>query len=213
MRDSRFVEGLRVCPDCVDAAMGQCSFCEEVALIDEQGVCRRCHDHLAQKFPDRLSSIIAEVERFLEEAFGMGLLRRYTLQLVGHIPVPPYFTTAVIVRGDFCVMDGRPRIRLREDLREAEFMAVFAHEYTHAWQAENCPPQSRDLLEGFARWVQRKVLFELYEDGESSALERDTREDYGPGLRACLAWEKRLGEKGLIRQVREWTHFPPLSAR
>jgi hypothetical protein len=182
--------------------------CDDTDLLDQHEVCRRCQHLRPEGLPAEVADIVREVESFLTEALGMALVRRYRLELSDQIRGYEHMGPGVVVRGDFRVVEGRPSIRVLRTLEEPIFIAVFAHEYTHAWQAENCPPQSRELLEGFARWVQHKVLFELYEDSFVSSLEADQLEDYAPGLRACLAWERRIGEKALIRKVREWTHFP-----
>lgn len=197
---------LKVCGDCRDLRVQPCEFCGETGLVDEEGACARCQQERPEFF-DHASEMIWEVRKFLEEAFDLRLRRGFHFLHVPGFPATPV-AEGYVVRGDFSVIGGIPRIRVLRELSQPVFKSVFAHEYAHAWQSENCPPQSHDLVEGFARWIQRKVLYELYEDRAAAILDVDEQPGYGPGLRACLAWEHRLGEKGLIRSVKSWREFP-----
>ena len=103
---------------------------------------------------------------------------------------------------------GLDKIAVVSGLPEPLFLSVFAHEWAHAWQSEHCPEQEMDLVEGFASWVEFKILYELYQDFAKSLLKESTLKHYGPGLRACLRVEEQLGEQGLIDAVKVWTGFP-----
>ncbi|MGI8586836.1 MAG: protein DA1 [Chloroflexia bacterium] len=82
------------------------------------------------------------------------------------------------------------------------FCEVLAHEYAHAWQAENAPLLSDpELREGFAEWVAYKVVESW---GCRLRLERFRgRQDvYGAGLRRLLTWEAAEGVDGLLDRIR-----------
>ena len=78
-----------------------------------------------------------------------------------------------------------------------------AHELTHAWQSENCPPdQSLELREGFAQWVAAKIL-EV--KGFTNSLEKlQSRMDnpYGTGYQRMARIERTRGESRVINYVR-----------
>ena len=93
------------------------------------------------------------------------------------------------VRRTIYVLNGLPRILL---------VQVIAHEWAHAWQAENCP-QVRDVLvvEGFAEWLAYKVLQALGAVRKMALM--TARQDlYGEGLRQALARETREGMLGVL---------------
>ncbi|MFH1738931.1 MAG: protein DA1, partial [bacterium] len=78
-----------------------------------------------------------------------------------------------------------------------------AHEFTHAWQAENCPPsQSLELREGFAQWVAAQIL-EV--KGFNTTLEKlQSRMDkpYGTGYQRIARIEAAHGRSGIMEYVR-----------
>ena len=88
-------------------------------------------------------------------------------------------------------------------------LSLLAHELVHAWQNENglsgCEKQ---LLEGFAVWVEMRVLYRL--KAPAVAANHVSRRDrvYGQGLRKCLSIEVACGVDGLLAFVRENLRFP-----
>jgi hypothetical protein len=104
------------------------------------------------------------------------------------------------------VRDGRHRtIYVQNGLPQILFVQVVAHEWTHAWQAENCP-LVRDVLivEGFAEWVAYKVL-QAMQASKKMALMTERPDLYGVGLRVMLAREGRAGESGVLALACERT--------
>jgi hypothetical protein len=90
---------------------------------------------------------------------------------------------------------------------------VLAHEHAHAWQDENCPEQSQDVLEGFASWVEWRVAHSL---GKATFADNMVGLDcpiYGRGLRRCLELEQQLGPVALVEKMKNlqtfslWTSF------
>lgn len=84
-------------------------------------------------------------------------------------------------------------------------LGAMAHELTHAWQSTESPLQDRKLKEGFARWVQYKVLLAEGHDGVAAGLRRERDPDYGGGLRALLDIEERSGAAAVIDVARKKT--------
>jgi len=83
------------------------------------------------------------------------------------------------------------------------FMSTCAHEYTHAWQSENCPKDQDDVLrEGFARWCEIKVL-----EADGAAMEAERYRQsfdpvYGNGYRLLLVYEDKNGQQAVIDLVK-----------
>lgn len=88
-----------------------------------------------------------------------------------------------------------------------EVLATLLHELTHAWQMENCPVQSPELAEGFARWVEYKGLqyAELYLLADRLLQVRDPW--YGLGLHKWLELEDKIGISGCLQYARNRKDF------
>ena len=90
-------------------------------------------------------------------------------------------------------------------LSQPRTIGAMAHELTHAWQSTESPLQDRKLKEGFARWVQYKVLVAEGHGRFAAGLRRDADPDYGGGLRALLEIEERQGTPAVIEVARRKT--------
>ena len=75
-------------------------------------------------------------------------------------------------------------------LPQIVLLEVMAHEYAHAWQSEQCPPDDTgEVQEGFAEWVAYKLLEGWGCWRRSNRMLR--RDDlYGRGLKLMLQWEQ-----------------------
>lgn len=82
------------------------------------------------------------------------------------------------------------------------FIQTAAHEYAHAWQGENCPTLSSELIqEGFAEWIAyRAVRMFGYPGGLEQMLKR--QDIYGEGLRWALNYEEREGAQAVLAACR-----------
>lgn len=201
-----------------------CAACQApvgpTARCGKQILCCRCFECVSDGangepgvVSERKAQELAEdVLLFLSEALGMECEAGFSLTLLDKIEASASgandHSDTLDTRGRFELAEAGPAITVKKGLSETMFMAVFAHEFTHAWQSENCPRQSLELMEGLARWVQRKILYELYDDNAATELDQCPLAGYGPGLRACLDWEQALGEHDLLSAVREWEDFP-----
>jgi len=81
-------------------------------------------------------------------------------------------------------------------------MASMAHELAHAWQSTNCPLQDRTITEGFARWVEYRLLLTLGQPGAAQALAVSPDPDYGGGLRLFLGVDRKGGPAAVLKAAR-----------
>jgi hypothetical protein len=97
-------------------------------------------------------------------------------------------------------------IYLLSGLPRTDFQAVTAHEYTHAWQSENCPPdQELILIEGFASWIEYQVYRKFGGMAGAKRIEESEDPIYGKGYREVREIAKEQGFVGLIRYVKTRT--------
>lgn len=84
------------------------------------------------------------------------------------------------------------------------FMATCAHEYVHAWQAENCPHDQDDVVkEGFARWCEISAL--TYDGAYAEAQRYSMSADpvYGYGFKLLLAYQDKNGVNAMLELVKK----------
>jgi hypothetical protein len=82
-------------------------------------------------------------------------------------------------------------------------VAVLAHEYTHAWQADRFPQNTSQLwVEGLAEWVAYETLLHYGYDKQASLIARQ-QDVYGQGLRKVQAVEQKYGKSQVIAKVME----------
>ncbi|MDB6109243.1 MAG: zinc-binding protein [Pedosphaera sp.] len=92
-------------------------------------------------------------------------------------------------------------ISILSDLKKARLMAVYAHECTHAWMAENVPKAraaglARDTIEGFCELVAYELMEEHQEAFEMNAIKSN---DYTKGqIGVLLEAEGRYGFGSIV---------------
>lgn len=88
-------------------------------------------------------------------------------------------------------------------LTESAFQGIAAHEYTHAWQAENCPSdQTKMLIEGFARWIQYQTYKRIRDFISMKEIEKDDDPIYGAGFKKIKEIYREKGYYGLLQYVK-----------
>ncbi len=98
--------------------------------------------------------------------------------------------------GDDC------RIFLLKGLSKAEIVHSLAHEYAHAWQAENCPSYQAQLIsEGFAEWIAYKALG-LFGEREEQYRMRARSDIYSRGLNFVMEIERERSSSAVMEYVR-----------
>jgi len=94
-------------------------------------------------------------------------------------------------------------IYILNGLTPRKILAVIAHEYSHAWQAENCPDrQDNRVREGFAEWVSFKILKTKGYNEEAENMLKTTDPVYGEGLKKYIDLEKKYGELGVFNYAK-----------
>lgn len=166
---------------------------QATALYDEMKIKVRASPGIALNIPTGLGLVdrlqlgeVIRTQQSLHADRGFG----------PHVPDPDQalgiFVRQGIRRGIY-MLTGLPRVM---------FLQVACHEYTHAWQSENCPLLRDPLLqEGVAEWVGYKLIGQYgYTDNQRKMIER--RDLYGEGLRWALDFESIYGESGVLEACR-----------
>lgn len=157
---------------------------------------------------------MSEVEDLCKKYLGIRANEPYTLHVEelnkssltnankakkGEASVSPLYGKEL---GLYRRLNGKSEIFLLYGLPVEMIYETAAHEYAHAWQAENCPPdQSDEIREGFAQWVAAQILGIK---GYNTALEKlETRTDtpYGTGYMKIKTIASHLGMRTLIETV------------
>jgi hypothetical protein len=94
-------------------------------------------------------------------------------------------------------------VYVQKGLSRPRFKAVAAHEMVHAFEREAGLLRSHySLREGFARWVEYKVLLSEGEHAEAEKLMRLRSWRTGKGIKLLLEVEKEKGVRGVLDYVR-----------
>ena len=201
------------CQHCMENAM-RCDACGRPvsdtaswALGDGRVLCEECNSKAVfdLKTANRL---FKETRNFLKSEFGIYFDHPIKFRLVRTDRLTQLDTensTKGKRRGLFesKSQNNYYTIYMLYGLTENAFQAVAAHEYTHAWQSENCPPEQTELLvEGFARWVEYQVYKKIGDVIETSLIEADNDPVYGKGFKMMRGIVKKKGYYGLIQYVK-----------
>jgi hypothetical protein len=179
----RLSDGRVICPDCHATAVFEAA--EAVKIYQDIQDLARKHLDLSLNVPTGLILVDRDnLTKICYEQSGEAY--------------PPQALMGIYVRRGM-----RRAIYIQNALPSLIFTQVSAHEFGHAWQAENNPLTLQiHFREGFAEWVAYKVLQTL---GKKEQMERMLwRNDvYGQGLRWALSRERRVGASGFLREVRD----------
>lgn len=144
-------------------------------------------------------------KNYLQTNFGMIISGKINLQVVSASKLDELYhgiyrgSEIGLYQQDF----GGHHIYIMQGLSRDKCLSTIAHEYTHAWQHENCPlNQDIRLKEGFARWIEVKILrldgaYQLALD-----IERSLDPVYGYGLKILIKIEESQGERAVINYVK-----------
>lgn len=95
-------------------------------------------------------------------------------------------------------------VYLLNGVPEERFVTVSAHEYAHAWHAENHPQYSQttpEMREGFAEWVAYKVAQHTRRTRQTATLNQPAPTIYYTGLRKFLELERKVGAAGVLHHA------------
>ncbi|MEE8390129.1 MAG: zinc-binding protein [Anaerolineae bacterium] len=203
-------QSIVVCRQCQETAP-RCDVCgvpvgaNHVRLPDGRRTCARCHQ-TAVYDPAHAQALFEHVTRVVTEQLGLGLNvgADFTLvddqhlqRLAAEASLDPYDGQGKVV-GLF-IRKGRKRVMvILSGLPQILLIQTVAHEWSHAWQGENCPLlQNARVREGFAEWTAYKTL-QTMGATKKMALMKQQNGLYGEGLRQMLELEQRDGVSGVI---------------
>jgi hypothetical protein len=150
--------------------------------------------------------LLEEVQRELARDFELVLRAPVLLELVlpdsplarpgvhevlGHYRSEPWGEKAVHT------------VFVRAGLSAPFFCGIAAHELAHAWERERgCLTTHRALREGFARWIEYKVLTKRGARREAERLLKIRSWKAGRAIRSLLELEAQAGVAGVLAYVR-----------
>lgn len=181
-------------------------------LSDNRLSCGYCHS-TAVYDPKDAAQVFLELESILKEHLGLELNIPTSMALVdrnqlaeiiskqtqlqtnsiGNEQLDPQKTLGIYTRRGI-----RRGIYIQTGLPRTLLIQIAAHEFAHAWQAENCPLIGEQLVhEGFAEWVAFRILgFYGYTQQQYQMKQRT--DIYGKGLNWVLGIEAQSGILGVI---------------
>jgi hypothetical protein len=142
------------------------------------------------------------------ENVELSIVDKFHLENLFH--APGYETACVSVYGATAsnpLPNGKllHTIDILSYLKKPRLMAVCAHEYTHAWVAENVNPARRRLLdknthEAFCELIAYKYMESLHEEGE---MENIKRNHYTVGqIQVLLEADKKYGFNTIVEWIK-----------
>lgn len=172
-------------------------------LSDGRMVCEDCHK-TAIMSQSEANDILMTVSKLIKQMFSMYVNHASELHLVDRNTIEKISGgLSHKTLGVFKSIGDDFDIYLEYGLPKSVTTGVLAHEYAHAWQSENCPHnQSKLVVEGFAMWVEYRILERLSYSKEMKQIKK--RNDiYGNGFQKIKEYERRYGRNTLFNYVKE----------
>lgn len=171
----KYPDGRHVCNQCGDRAVIDVAEIRKIMLDVEQTIQRRLGLVIAVPYELRVDKLAD----FRASHNGPGSSQTPSGELYGK------------ELGMYRRIEGRSEIVLLFGLPPELTYEAAAHEYAHAWAAENCRPDlPPDLREGFAQWVAADVLRSKGFRGALEKLEARTDWPYGAGYRRVRSMQR-----------------------
>lgn len=153
-----------------------------------------------------LESIKNDVTRMLITEFGIAIRLPLTVKLVSGKELDALYNGAYrgAEIGLYKRVPSGHEIYIMTGMSQDEVTGTMAHEMTHAWQAEACVPnQDTVIKEGFACWVEYKVLDKIGAYNLANNIKMQADPVYGVGMKKMLEWEDKVGAKQLPIRIRK----------
>ncbi len=182
---------------------------------DGRSICNECHKKVIID-ADEITKIMEDAERLARKHIGLEIETPYKLHIRQRNKISakqadlakkegseesPLFGDEL---GLYRRKNGESEIYLLYGLPREMLYETAAHEYAHAWQAENCPPnQNARLKEGFAQWVAAQILREKDYEVSLEKLEARSDHPYGTGYQEIKKLHNKLGRKRLLEYLKE----------
>jgi len=158
-------------------------------------------DAVTDRFKAKL--VAEEVKEIMKEHFGISLKRPVIMNLFTgdefklkgvcreNRGVKGQYHYEMLGKGGMAHM-----IYIREGLENREFRAILAHEMSHAFlREEHLMGCHRYLREGFARWIEYKILIYMGLDEEAEKIRNLKTYRYGKAVEKIFRLEKKVGAK------------------
>jgi hypothetical protein len=169
---------------------------------DGRIVCGECGERAVIDIED-MRRIMSDVQETVQNRLGLVALQPYELRVErlsrapgddGRHLVRPAASAELYSNelGMYRRVDGKSEIVLLFGLPSELVYEAAAHEYAHAWWAENCRPNlPADIREGFAQWVAAEVLRSKRYWGALEKLEARDDQPYGTGYRRIRSMQRQ----------------------
>lgn len=152
-----------------------------------------------------VQALFTKARTNISKDFGIFVSGTINIQLVDAQTLDSLYSGAYrgAEIGLYVCKNGKQTIYIMKNLPSDECYGTICHEYTHAWQTQNCPlSQELCLKEGFARYIE---YYSLLNDG-AYTLANNIKEQadpvYGVGLKHLFDIEKKSGIKGVVQYVK-----------
>lgn len=156
--------------------------------------------------------VLEKAKKILGEKLGMAFLKPVEMRLatgkeLDEIAKNSPYKGAIVGLHSF--RGGKHIIYMMKNTGRDDFYGTVCHEMTHGWQVENCPGQSRVLMEGLAVWVAYKALIWDGAYVKARSLNQNIADPvYGVGYRYIQKLEDQYGESGVLEQVKKMKEIP-----
>jgi hypothetical protein len=169
----------------------QCSRCHATAIYDP-AIARQIYD-------ETVVAIVAQLQLQLKYPVAFRLVDAPTFEQLRTDDIPA--SHGDLILGMYRRIGAQRVIYMLYGLPRMTFRLTVAHEYAHAWQAENCPLLTNEALrEGFAEWVAYRHLLYLGCSRAARQL-RTTPHPYLPYLESMLAIDAHGGPTSVIHTM------------
>jgi hypothetical protein len=157
----------------------------------------------------RARRVLAETRELLAREYGIRIRRPVLIELFSGTDWSPP-SLRYVMRGAVATYQSRELgaeqvhdVRVLSGLTRGRFKAVLAHELVHAYEREaEILTTHRALREGFARWIEYRILEEEGETREAGKLKRVRRWSSGRSIHELLEIERREGVAAVLAYVR-----------
>ncbi|OQA16426.1 MAG: LIM domain protein [bacterium ADurb.Bin363] len=186
-----------------------------MTLIDGRRICSECYSIAIFELKP-LEDILEEVKIETKKLLGSDVMFPLQIKLIDKMKLDELKKKKNI---EYVPLDGVTALhyytKLNNTITVSEIyilsglipvraIGTLAHEYTHAWQAENCPDnQDISIREGFAEWISYKVLKVKGYNRMAENMLKTSDPVYGEGLKKMLQIEKEEGLKGVLKYARK----------
>lgn len=172
-------------------------------LSDDRIICQHCYS-TALLTPRQLLPVYESTIKFLQSKLKMKLKGKPRLKVVDTRFMQKEFDCSPYTWGVYTNRGKEETVYIISGIALDKAHTTLAHELTHYWQKQACPPgQSLELMEGFAEWVSFQLAKHKGMRRAMLALRRNEAEPYRSGLQKMFQLESKKGVKGAVQFVQK----------